>query len=152
MPLGIGSDLVCVGWVPFKWTCVLARIGEYVLSCHSRRVVHLESGICNVNLILHISCYSSLISNGNVADVFWSEQEISHNDCFLMFAFLQIKNDTKRAVYCALIRLLQDKDLSVRVCSISCIMSPCLFLCPFIIIYSWRLLYFAQSLSCVLLF
>ncbi|XP_022767783.1 importin-11-like isoform X3 [Durio zibethinus] len=27
----------------------------------------------------------------------------------------EIKNDTKRAVYCALIRLLQDKDLSVRV-------------------------------------
>ena len=28
---------------------------------------------------------------------------------------LQVKDDTKRSVYCALIRLLQEKDLSVRV-------------------------------------
>lgn len=31
----------------------------------------------------------------------------------------QIKDDTKRPVYCALIRLLQGKDLSVRVCYIA---------------------------------
>lgn len=32
--------------------------------------------------------------------------------------FAQIKDDTRRAVYCALIRLLQDNDLCVRVCHI----------------------------------
>ncbi|TYI87724.1 hypothetical protein E1A91_D04G155800v1 [Gossypium mustelinum] len=44
----------------------------------------------------------------------WVSEEITHNDSFLMSASMQIKNDTKRPVYCALIRLLQDKDLSVR--------------------------------------
>lgn len=33
---------------------------------------------------------------------------------FLIY-FLQIKDDTKRPVYCALIKLLQDRDLCVRV-------------------------------------
>lgn len=33
----------------------------------------------------------------------------------LFFFSLQIKADTKRPVYCSLIRLLQDKNLSVKV-------------------------------------
>lgn len=32
-----------------------------------------------------------------------------------LFFSLQIKADTKRPVYCSLIRLLQDKNLSVKV-------------------------------------
>lgn len=35
-------------------------------------------------------------------------------DCCL--SFLQIKGNTRKPVYCALIRLLQDQDLAVRVC------------------------------------
>jgi hypothetical protein len=34
-----------------------------------------------------------------------------------LFHSPQIKDETKRPVYCALIRLLQGKDLSVRVCN-----------------------------------
>lgn len=40
------------------------------------------------------------------------------SDWFVLM-LCQIKEDTKRPVYCALIRLLQDKDLSVRVYSFS---------------------------------
>ena len=36
---------------------------------------------------------------------------------FWFLHFLQVKDDTKRQVYCALIKLLQEKNLSVRVCS-----------------------------------
>jgi len=34
-----------------------------------------------------------------------------------MITTFQIKDDTKRAVYCALIKLLQDNDLAVKVVS-----------------------------------
>jgi len=43
----------------------------------------------------------------------------------------QIKDDTKRQVYCALIKLLQDKNLSVRVCC----------MCPFFFCTSPLLLF-----------
>lgn len=42
--------------------------------------------------------------------------EISPSDWFVIL-LCQIKEDMKRPVYCALIQLLQDKDLSVRVCT-----------------------------------
>lgn len=51
---------------------------------------------------------SKAISSKLEKAVVWNLYQIF---CFLM----QIKDDTKRSVYCALIRLLQEKDLSVRV-------------------------------------
>lgn len=86
------------------------------------RAIHLKADlflvICNkwlLGLITLLVCvlFSTLVFVNYIS----AEKWLANNGIWLMITTLQIKDDTKRAVYCSLIKLLQDNDLAVKVVS-----------------------------------